>query len=117
MGAQALAARIKGPRPKSLGIEATLPLRLEHVPSGQLMDWYGTDARTLEGLAADLTAANVLGTDSAEPAREYGRDGTGARDPRTGETVVRIKDALSGKLDRLLDAWQKRPHDGVLGSD
>jgi hypothetical protein len=104
--AQSLAVRVKGPRPKSLGVEATLTLRLEHEPSGQVMDWYGTDARTLEGLAADLAAANVLGTDSAELAREYGRDGTGARDPRTGETIVRAKDALSGKLDRLLEAWQ-----------
>ncbi|MGB5546131.1 MAG: hypothetical protein WBM74_06130, partial [Polyangiales bacterium] len=41
-----------------------------------------------------------------DPARHYAYEGHGAKDPRTGATVARRKDALRGKLHPLLDAWR-----------
>ncbi|TDI41405.1 MAG: hypothetical protein E2P02_15045 [Acidobacteria bacterium] len=39
----------------------------------------------------------------------YGRDGAGARDPRTGRQHPRLKDVLKGDLAPFLDAWRQLP--------
>jgi hypothetical protein len=40
-------------------------------------------------------------------ARIYGDESVGARDPRTGVSVPRLKDVLRGNLDRFLDGWRR----------
>ena len=49
------------------------------------------------------------GSELSELARVYGRDGAGARDPRTGTQHPRLKDVLKGDLTPFLDAWRRLP--------
>lgn len=57
----------------------------------------------------DLAASRASpAADATEVARIYGDDSGGARDPRTGVSVPRLKDVLRGNLDRFLEAWRRR---------
>jgi hypothetical protein len=74
------------------------------------MRFEATDARLLAHLLADLDAAwRERLPETPELARIYNEDGIGARDPRTGAVVPRLKKVLRGHLDRLLEGWRRRP--------
>jgi hypothetical protein len=59
-----------------------------------------------------LEAMNVPGFWETSLARTYGKDGVGARDPRTGATALRIKDVLRGNLDPFFEAWRTQAASG-----
>lgn len=83
--------------------------RFEIEESGFVLDLVGTRAETLAAFFADLARRRAdAGTPARDVARHYGQDGTGARDPRTGASVPRLKDVLRGRLDPLLEAWRRR---------
>ncbi len=66
------------------------------------------DRSTLVHLASDLMVAwSEVTIDEVPLARVYGEGGSGARDPRTGVVVARIKDVMKGRLDRFLEAWRR----------
>jgi MoxR-like ATPase len=76
---------------------------------GLTIELAGPDAAVLAHLLADLARAwSADEVEPAEPARVYGEDGQGARDPRTGAVVARMKQVLRGQLDPLLEAWRRR---------
>ena len=59
-----------------------------------------------------LTAAGrhpVLSGESGvgRAARIYGEDGGGARDPRTGVSVPRLREVLRGELDLFFEAYRR----------
>jgi hypothetical protein len=91
-----------------LGLALVCATRLEVASSGMTIELLGGDARTLADLRHDLDThvRQRTGRDGSDVARTYGRDGVGARDPRTGATVVRLKDALRGELGPLFEAWR-----------
>jgi ATP-dependent Clp protease ATP-binding subunit ClpC len=91
-----------------LGLALVCVTRLEVASSGMTIELLGGDARTLADLRHDLDThvRQRTGRDGSDVARTYGRDGVGARDPRTGATVVRLKDALRGELGSLFEAWR-----------
>lgn len=106
-----------------LGIEPTCKGRVELEHRGLSMEFVGVRPVTLGHFLHDLQRAwSQLATpdapepldaedfsvDSSEVARVYGENGAGARDPRTGATVPRLRDALRGNLDEFLDAWRKQ---------
>jgi hypothetical protein len=71
------------------------------------LDLVASDPEILVELLADFDAHHRLdGERQLSVARTYGKDGVGARDPRTGATVLRLKDALRGELDPFLEAWR-----------
>jgi MoxR-like ATPase len=74
-------------------------------PRGLSIEWLGEKPDVLRQIAGDLGAAwSAAEPGTLEDARLY--DGSGARDPRTGAHVSRLKDALRGKLKPLLSAWR-----------
>jgi ATP-dependent Clp protease ATP-binding subunit ClpC len=83
--------------------------RLQLRDQGVALDFLAAQREVLAHALADLAAA-WPGPDRAEVdlARVYGEDGRGARDPRTGAVVARLKDAMKGRLDPLLEAWRRR---------
>lgn len=95
------APRRKGP----FGLISAFRVRLTFDESGQVIDLFGEDGQVLQELVSDLRDAELP---AAEPARHYGQDGLGAKDPRTSASVPGRKDALRGKLHPLLDAWRTR---------
>lgn len=90
-----------------LGVECRVRGRLGIEARGLTLNLLGPEERTMRELLADLDAVLDGPASSAEVARLYGADGLGARDPRTGATVVKAKDVLRGKLDPLLEAWRR----------
>jgi len=91
-----------------LGVEARQRARLALSARGLTLSLLGPDGEVLRELLRDLAVALVQPVGAAEIARLYGVDGTGARDPRTGATVVKAKDVARGRLDALLEAWQQQ---------
>ena len=90
------------------GLSLAYAGRIARAGSGLTIELLGSDAYTLAALLTDLDACR-----DADPAhrstvsRVYEQDGVGARDPRTGATVLRLKDALKGDLDPFLEAWRR----------
>jgi hypothetical protein len=90
-----------------LGLSVTCVGRLEVSARGAVLELVGSDPATLAEVLSALAAARLDQTDGViEVARSYAKDGVGARDPRTGATLVRLKDALGGELDVFLEAWR-----------
>ncbi len=61
---------------------------------------------------SDLIASlDQRATTTAEPvdtvARNYGYNGEGVSDPRTGITMTRKRDVMAGNLDRFLEGWRQ----------
>jgi hypothetical protein len=88
-----------------LGLSIRYSGRLEFPSSGAVIDLLGNDAAVLAELLSDLTGYNDAAA-RMSLARTYGKDGVGARDPRTGATALRIKDVLRGNLEPFLEAWR-----------
>jgi len=92
-----------------LGLAYTCSGRVDMPPGGAVIDLLGIDATVLGDVLADLSAHRRRDAgDRTVVARTYGRDGVGARDPRTGASVVRLRDALRGELEPFLEAWRQR---------
>ncbi len=95
-------------RPSPYGLATTCQGRLLLPERGRALTLVGTDSATLAHLLTDVAQA-WSETPLAAPAlaRVYGEDGGGARDPRTGATLARLRDALRGDLRPLLEAWRR----------
>jgi protein subunit release factor A len=95
-------------RPGPLGLSLACAGRIEIARSGMTVELMGSDPDTIASVLADLQAQRTQEPgDRSAVARIYGQDGVGARDPRTGATVLRVKDVLKGELDPFLDAWRR----------
>jgi protein subunit release factor A len=97
--------------------EGPLGLNIEHRVRARIgpvnAELSGAVADVLAQLARDLENAPAAG----DVARVYGEDGAGATDPRTGESVARLKDVLGGELEEFLEAWRRRqPAAATAGS-
>ena len=80
---------------------------LEIASSGTVIDLLGGDSAVVSEVLSDLVMnSQSVSVDRMSLARTYGKDGVGARDPRTGATVLRIKDVLRGNLHPFLEAWR-----------
>jgi MoxR-like ATPase len=96
------------PRSSPYGLEVRCQGRLHLEERGRSLTLWGADGPTLAHLLADVGQAW-----SEQPlaapllARVYGEDGAGARDPRTGAGLARLRDALRGELHPLLEAWRR----------
>lgn len=101
-----------GPRPSdprdALGSTFEHRARLELPARGLALDWYGDEPSSLGRLVRSLGAAWAAGAVELEVARSYGEGGGGARDPRTGASVTRVKEALRGGLEPFLEAFLDR---------
>ena len=83
--------------------------RLQLRDQGLAINFLAAERQVLAHLLGDLAAAwSAPGQKEAELARVYGEDGRGARDPRTGAVVVKLKEAMKGRLEPLLEAWRQR---------
>ncbi len=92
------------------GMASTHRGRLMLEGRGLVLDLHGHSADSLSHLLFDLESwSGSADLAQPAPARIYGADGVGARDPRTGATVLRLKDVLGGRLERFLEAWQAQP--------
>jgi hypothetical protein len=92
----------------ALGITPDCGTRIEWQSAGRVIELFAENRSMLQRLASDLAIAELAGPDELQPARAYAKDGVGARDPRTGVTIARMKDAMAGKLDTFLEAWRQR---------
>jgi ATP-dependent Clp protease ATP-binding subunit ClpA/protein subunit release factor A len=100
-------ARIKD-RAGPLGLTLSCAGRIQIGRSGLSVELMGSDAEIIAAALADLSAHRTQEPgDRSAVARIYGQDGVGARDPRTGAKVLRLKDVLKGELDVFLDAWRR----------
>ncbi|MFG0319938.1 MAG: hypothetical protein ACF8XB_21885, partial [Planctomycetota bacterium JB042] len=96
------------PREGRLGLEPRARATFELREQGQVQEFVGVDAPTLAWFLADLRPALEGGTaELPEVARVYGEDGAGARDPRTGAVIARLKDAMRGQFDDFLERWRR----------
>lgn len=98
------ARRRKGHFGLMVGFRGRKPLRAH----GVTLDFVAAQPDVLAHVLADLSSAWSAPASEAALARVYGEDGRGARDPRTGAGVSRLKDAMKGRLQPLLDAWRRR---------
>ena len=97
------------PRSGRFSLQVSVQTVLRSAERGVEVELLGEEARTLAHVRYDLEAAWAeLDSDQPALARSYAEDGAGARDPRTGAVVVRFRDVLRGRLDRLLEAWRAR---------
>lgn len=81
--------------------------RIELAHRGMTVELLGAHERLLTHLLFDLS--RVWGDCAAEPlsvARVYGVDG-GAKDPRTGAVMYRLKDVFRGQLNPFLEGWRQ----------
>jgi ATP-dependent Clp protease ATP-binding subunit ClpC len=91
------------------GLTVAFRGRLQLRDHGLALDFLAAQKDVLSHLLGDLTAAwSSPDRKEAELARVYGEDGRGARDPRTGAVVVKLKDVMKGRLEPLLEAWRRR---------
>jgi ATP-dependent Clp protease ATP-binding subunit ClpA len=105
--AEVVVARMKE-RAGPMGLSLSCSGRIEIAHSGLIVELMGGDPDTIAAALADLQAVRSQAPrDRSAVTRIYGQDGVGARDPRTGATVLRLKDALKGDLDVFLDAWRR----------
>lgn len=89
-----------------LELRAVRVLRLELGVRRQRLELLGQDEERLSRLGLDLEQAWEEALPVLPLARVYGEPGVGARDPRTGAGVGRMQDALEGRWEPLLEAWQ-----------
>lgn len=95
-------------KPIRFGLEPTVRGRLELTRSGLTVELLGVRGEMLGHLLHDLRRQwEQTASDTPQIARNYGESGTGARDPRTGVVVPRLRDVLRGGLDPFLDAWRQ----------
>jgi MoxR-like ATPase len=106
------ARRRKGHFGLMVGFRGRRPLRAQ----GLTLDFVAAQQDVLAHVLSDLAAAWSAPASEAVLARVYGEDGRGARDPRTGAGVSRLKDAMKGRLQPLLDAWRRREAPAVAAS-
>jgi hypothetical protein len=97
------------PRAGLMGLALSCRGRVEVEERGFVSDWVGADEDTLSEFLTRLRQTWQRGNEISELARVYGRDGAGARDPRTGTQHPRLKDVLKGDLAPFLDAWRRLP--------
>lgn len=96
------------PRPSPYGLVVSCQGRLHLPERGRALMLVGADGPTLAHLLVDVGEAWSQAPLAAPPlARVYGEDGAGARDPRTGAGIARLRDALRGDLRPLLEAWRR----------
>jgi hypothetical protein len=96
--------RRRGP----FGLQPAWRGRLELAERGTTVELLGESRPALSHVLWDLRDARAKpAVDAAEVARIYGDESGGARDPRTGVSVPRLKDVLRGNLDRFLDGWRR----------
>ncbi len=93
----------KGPFDLALAFAA----RIEIPGRGMVLEFLGQDQETLGHIVGDLRGYLEHSQGATETARVYGIEGSGARDPRTGAAVARLRDVLRGDLDGLLEAWRR----------
>lgn len=93
-------------RRSGLGLDAGFVGRIER--DAMLVEMYSSAREPLSALLSELTNAPLASLGELPTARLYAHEGSGARDPRTRAVVSRFKDVLGGRLDSLLDAWQRR---------
>jgi ATP-dependent Clp protease ATP-binding subunit ClpA len=90
-----------------LGLSISYSGHVEIPSSGTVVDLFGSDSALLTDVLSDFaTHRHNASVDRTSIARTYGKDGVGARDPRTGATALRMKDVLRGNLDTFLQAWR-----------
>jgi ATP-dependent Clp protease ATP-binding subunit ClpC len=90
------------------GLQPAWRGRLELAERGTTIELLGESRSTLSHVLGDLRDARMKPpVDAVEVARIYGDESGGARDPRTGVSVPRLKDVLRGNLDRFLDGWRR----------
>lgn len=95
-------------RPGRFDLDVACSGRVVFEHTGQVLDFAGQDPQALGHFLSDLAAHRGEEPVEAQPiARVYNEGGTGARDPRTGAHLPRLKDALRGRLDPLLEAWRR----------
>jgi DNA polymerase III delta prime subunit len=94
-------------RAAMLDVEIVWQGKAERDELGLTLELGGPSREPLEALLADLEARADLLASPCEVARVYGLGGTGARDPRTGAVVSRLREVLRGDLDVFLEAWRK----------
>jgi ATP-dependent Clp protease ATP-binding subunit ClpC len=88
------------------GLSLRVQGRLEIRDLGLAVDLLGQERDALAEVLNALGAAWAAGVPTLEVAREYGEDGLGTRDLRTGAAIVRAKDVAAGLLDPLVHAWR-----------
>ena len=97
------------PRAGLMGLALSCRGRVEVEERGFVSDWVADDEDTLSELLTRLRQTWQNSGEISELARVYGRDGAGARDPRTAAQHPRLKDVLKGDLTPFLDAWRRLP--------
>jgi len=91
--------------------------RIELESRGLVLEFLGDSEETLAHVLHDLQRAwESTAADNQELARVYAEAGGGARDPRSGVVVPRLKDVLKGRLDKFLEAWQT-PFNIIVAAD
>ncbi|MCP4449468.1 MAG: ATP-dependent Clp protease ATP-binding subunit [Myxococcales bacterium] len=78
------------------------------LPSGETAEIVGQRSQSFSELifSIDLRSSHV--DDAVDTvARQYGHNGQGVTDPRTGITMARTRDVMAGNLDRFLEGWRQ----------
>lgn len=97
------------PRKGTFDLETRARATFELRNQGQVQEFVGVDGPTLGWFLADLRGALVSApSDPPDTARVYGEDGAGARDPRTGAVLARLRDAMRGEFGDFLERWRRR---------
>jgi MoxR-like ATPase len=98
-------------RKSGLGLDAGFVGRIER--DATLVELFGREREALSRLLSELMVAPLASLGELPAARLYVHEGAGARDPRTKAVIPRFKDVLGGRLDPMLDAWQRREQLGA----
>jgi hypothetical protein len=94
--------------PRYFGLTPRCSARLELPRRGTTLELLAENEDLLNHFLDDVRASwNALPTEPDEVARHYNEDGCGARDPRTGASVVHLKDVLRGGLEPFLEGWRR----------
>jgi hypothetical protein len=97
-----------------LGLKPAWQGEIEFPARALTVSLAGANRDALSHVLADVAAAwSVAPLAEPQPARLYGEDGGWVRDPRVDSAAVKIKDALKGRLDPLLEAWRQRTQRSV----
>jgi hypothetical protein len=97
----------------AFGLQPAWRGRLELAERGTTIELLGESRPALSHILGDLRdARRKPPVDAVEVARIYGDESGGARDPRTGVSVPRLKDVLRGHLDRFLEGWRRGSESG-----
>jgi len=99
----------KGKKTSWFGLDSVCGGAVELEQRGVTVELTAARAQTLSHLLHDLSQAWQLApTEAPAVARTYNEDGSGARDPRTGAILPKLRDAMRGALDRFLEAWRRQ---------